>query len=311
MNRSLSIIILLAFFSCNLPKTKEQKPDSPKQIEKWLPYKLRLEKEEKAKRKLNRLQAISTYTRDKNTQTAYRSAYQRYDQEGNLTLEIAYNAEGNTIREVKNVYQEDRIVKSKVTATKAKSYSANYFYDEKGNLERETLFKPNGDTLLARFYKYDARGNEIEANMENPRRQLRLQKITEYDQEGRPIQVSERRGKTLNWTETYTYSGLNWSTKRSDGEGNVLGIFTSHFNAAGKAISIENRKENGDLQFAIHYSYDEAGNLDMEDHLGKTGDSQQKIRYNYDNKGFKIEMKISSSQFPEGKVSRYTLEMGK
>lgn len=293
------------FVSCKSPVV-ESKPEAEKKKEKWLTYNDRIMASEKALRKEQGVRTATTYGPGLALSISREVMLSRatYDQDGNLIEEITYAEGKEVIKHTNNRFENDLLMESVVRNKKGRDYTARYQYDREGNRLHEVLYRPTGDTLLARSYAYDKSGNETKAVMVNPKRKMRLQKITSYDTLGRPLKITERKGNAINWIESYSYQGNSWTTERKNGKGQVLGIFKSRFNDQRQALSIENQDGEGKTRLAIQYKYDAKGRLQIEDYRGKDGASQQRYEYRYNREGLLIEKKTVNQRNPAGSVTR-------
>ena len=84
----------------------------------------------------------------------------KYDECGNVILEVGYDANGNIINEIAYEYDENgNKILATATSKRWKS-NYNYEYDQNGNCMRESCYDSEGKIKSNTEYKYDENGNK-------------------------------------------------------------------------------------------------------------------------------------------------------
>ena len=88
----------------------------------------------------------------------------QYDEDGNITEETYYNADGDLLRKQKCQYDEDGNITEETdyNADGKIDWNQKYQYDENGNITEETSYNTDGELYEKQKYQYDENGNITE-----------------------------------------------------------------------------------------------------------------------------------------------------
>ncbi len=133
-----------------------------------------------------KIKSITTVTHEKQTENdPYKSQYREFNANGDVLVETRYNSDGEVLSKTVNIYNEQH------QTTRTEFYDAeqetteihDFFYDNRGNLIRETVDFEQG-FITVYNYKYNSDGNEIRISEQDEDGEVEEVKIQRYDANG-------------------------------------------------------------------------------------------------------------------------------
>lgn len=228
---------------------------------------------------------------------------------GDLLAVRYYNTAGNVTREK---YLGDE------------GYTANFEFDENGNLIKDTKQDVDGTMLSSHVYEYDASGNCTKKTYVNPDGSMGVSHVYAFDAAGflvldtetnpdgtvnqmvgyqndaygNPVSQVQKNtaGDMYEVKNEYEYDSNGNMTKWTVYRGGELnGTTENEYDAKGHLLCEKEYAPDGSLRSWIEYDYLDDGSVNSQTNYKNDGSIFQIIMYGYDSNGLAIETKYNAA----------------
>ncbi len=220
-----------------------------------------------------------------------------YDPEGKIMQEYVFGYDNNGFLREELMKEDDGFVAEHKTyepdekgriAKELRHYMDGSFdtitfqYNDQGLVSKKVTVDPDGDTESIETFEYD-NGFLSHYTQHDEEGDLLSERKMEYDENGNPVEVYEYDGSEgiSNRKEiAYFPSGNRKETLLYNHAGELVEKTMMKENDKGQLIEVE--EETRSKKNTIHFSYDDAGNIVLQEEFDRNGDLVSRVKRTYD-----------------------------